>query len=104
MKSYFLLSEGDGVDKDTGAQYHRVTVGTGDTMVPVSVRIPGGKPLLPADELKRRKQMRDFVFVGFIGLAIDKAWAGFGGNNPGFVFSADRAVIVDANGNEVTAK
>ena len=101
MKTYFLLTEGEGVDKETGAAFHRVTVGAGDNLVPVSVRIPGGKPLLPPGDLKRRRQQGDFVFVRFDGLAFVKVWAGFGGNNPGFVFAADRAVIVDVKGEEI---
>ena len=101
MNNYLLLSEGEGTDKDSGMVFHRVTVGAGDNLVPVSVRIPGGKQLLPPGDLKRRRQLRDFVFVRFDGLSFDKVWAGFGGNNTGFVFSADRAVIVDAKGEEI---
>jgi hypothetical protein len=94
---HILLDWKMSTDEKTRETAPKVTIGTLPNMVKVSVKITGDMAIpVSSEAIKARCASGNFYRVAFEGFDIDKAWQGFGGNNNGFTFKANKAVLLNA--------
>jgi hypothetical protein len=96
---HILLDRKMATDDKTKETAPKVTIGTLPNMVKVGVKITGDSNIpVSSEAIKARNASGNFYRVAFEGVRHrqDKAWQGFGGNNNGFTFKANKAVLLNA--------